>query len=91
VPRRLVLLAAGAGLGAVLGYASLEYVPPKALPFASAASRIKGNISVETGERIYHVPGQKYYTQTVISPSKGERYFCSEWEAWFAGWRRSKV
>jgi hypothetical protein len=25
---------------------------------------IKGNISVNTGERIYHVPGQKYYWAT---------------------------
>jgi hypothetical protein len=35
--------------------------------------------------------GQKYYSQTIISAAKGERYFCSEWEAWFAGWSRSKV
>lgn len=61
------------------------------MPFASSACRIKGNVSMNTGERIYHVPGQQYYTETVISPSKGERYFCSEWEAWFAGWRKSKV
>jgi endonuclease YncB( thermonuclease family) len=51
---------------------------------------IKGNIS-KRGERIYHVPGQKYYSQTVITPSKGERWFCSEWEAWFAGWRKAKI
>ena len=25
---------------------------------------IKGNISVETGERIYHMPGQEYYAAT---------------------------
>jgi hypothetical protein len=41
-------------------------------------------------QRLYHVPGQRYYNQTVISPSKGERYFCSEWDAWWAGWRKSK-
>lgn len=52
---------------------------------------IKGNISVNTGERIYHVPGQRYYRQTTISPSKGERWFCTEDEAREAGWRRSKV
>ncbi|PBB16783.1 hypothetical protein CK219_27270 [Mesorhizobium sp. WSM4313] len=38
---------------------------------------IKGNISMNTGEHIYHLPGQKYYSSTVINPSKGERWFCS--------------
>ncbi|MGX9147226.1 sunset domain-containing protein [Mesorhizobium sp. 128a] len=52
---------------------------------------IKGNVSMETGERIYHMPGQRYYNQTVVNPAKGERWFCSEWQAWMAGWRKSKV
>jgi micrococcal nuclease len=52
---------------------------------------IKGNISPETGEHIYHLPGQKYYAKTRISPGKGERWFCSEAEARAAGWRRAKV
>ncbi|MDX8532469.1 hypothetical protein RFM41_29355 [Mesorhizobium sp. VK25A] len=52
---------------------------------------IKGNISLTTGEHIHHVPGQKYFSSTVITPSKGERWFCSEAEALAAGWRRSKV
>jgi micrococcal nuclease len=51
---------------------------------------IKGNIN-EDGEKIYHVPGGKYYEQTVIEPEKGERWFCSEAEAVAAGWRRSRV
>jgi len=51
---------------------------------------IKGNISTRSGERIYHVPGGEYYSRTKISPSKGERWFCSEAEAQAAGWRRSK-
>lgn len=50
---------------------------------------IKGNIS-RKGERIYHVPGQRDYGKTVISPSKGERWFCSEEEARAAGWRRAR-
>ncbi|WP_329609650.1 thermonuclease family protein [Mesorhizobium muleiense] len=50
---------------------------------------IKGNISAE-GERIYHMPGQKFYDVTRISESKGEKWFCSEAEARSAGWRRSK-
>ncbi|MBN1439376.1 MAG: thermonuclease family protein [Anaerolineales bacterium] len=51
---------------------------------------IKGNISAD-GEKIYHMPGQKYYEKTVIEPEKGERWFCTEAEAVAAGWRRSKV
>lgn len=51
---------------------------------------IKGNISYNTGEAIYHVPGQEYYDATVISASKGERWFCSEAEARQAGWRKAR-
>ncbi|ODT69056.1 MAG: nuclease [Pelagibacterium sp. SCN 63-23] len=56
----------------------------------SGECRIKGNVSTK-GERIYHVPGQKYYDDTRIQSSHGERWFCSEAEARAAGWRRSKV
>lgn len=51
---------------------------------------VKGNISFRTGEKIYHVPGGEYYDETVISPEKGERWFCTEEEAVAAGWRRSR-
>jgi len=51
---------------------------------------IKGNISINTGERIYHVPGQKFYAPTKILPRYGERWFCSEAEARAAGWRKSR-
>lgn len=51
---------------------------------------IKGNIST-SGEKIYHLPGQKYYDETVIDTSKGEKWFCSEEEATAAGWRKSKL
>ena len=50
--------------------------------------RIKGNIS-RGGERIYHLPGQEHYDATRISPSRGERWFCTEEEARAAGWRRA--
>ena len=55
----------------------------------SSGCNIKGNIS-RSGERIYHVPGQKFYNDTRISSSKGERWFCSEKEAQAAGWRPAK-
>ena len=53
--------------------------------------RIKGNISMNSGERIYHMPSQEYYDETVISLSKGEKWFCSEDDARKAGWRKSRV
>jgi hypothetical protein len=52
---------------------------------------IKGNISQRTGERIYHLPGQRWYDKTVISPEDGEAWFCTEDEARENGWRKSKV
>ena len=50
---------------------------------------IKGNIS-NSGERIYHLPGQEYYAQTRINWFSGERWFCSEADARAAGWRKSR-
>ena len=56
---------------------------------AGIGCNIKGNISVRTGERIYHVPGGKFYDATRISLANGERWFCSEEEARAAGWWQS--
>lgn len=50
---------------------------------------VKGNISISTGARLYHVPGMRDYGGTIIDPSKGERWFCSESEAVAAGWQRA--
>lgn len=50
--------------------------------------RIKGNISANG--RLYHLPGQRYYDQTTVTPSKGERWFCTEADAEAAGWRRAR-
>jgi hypothetical protein len=77
---------------------SLPPPPPAAAPEAGcphgcaeppAGCAIKGNISWRTGERIYHLPGQRYYGVTVISPQKGEAWFCTEAEARANGWRKS--
>ena len=51
---------------------------------------IKGNISSKSGEKIYHMPYQRYYDQTVINPDYGERWFCTEEEAVANGWRKTK-
>ena len=73
-------------LGAILmGAVALELGP------LVVGCGIKGNISTTTGERIYHVPGQKYYFVTRIDRFRGERWFCSESDARAAGWRKSRV
>ena len=50
---------------------------------------IKGNVSAD-GKRIYHVPGQVFYARTRVNTAKGERWFCSEYAARMAGWRRAQ-
>ncbi len=84
----LIALAAFAGIAGVYGYSRAS---SGLAPLATAQNCvIKGNISIDTGERIYHVPGQHYYAVTKISPEYGERWFCSEAEARAAGWRAAK-
>ncbi|MBD1908229.1 cold shock domain-containing protein [Funiculus sociatus GB2-A5] len=50
---------------------------------------IKGNISIGTGNKIYHLPGAEDYESTRIDPASGERWFCTESEAIANGWRKS--
>jgi cold shock CspA family protein len=50
---------------------------------------IKGNISYNTGNRLYHIPGMENYDQTVINPQNGEKWFCSESAAVAAGWTKA--
>ena len=69
----------------LVGFLALEF------GFPLVGCSVKGNISYNTGERIYHVPGQRYYSETKISLSKGERWFCSEEAARAAGWRKARV
>lgn len=93
--RDLILVAAGA----VIGFAGVFVLmmPDKGSSMFSTAfasmgqgCNIKGNVSIGSGERIYHVPGQRYYAATVIRPEYGERWFCSEAEARSAGWRKAR-
>lgn len=85
-------------LAAVVGFGTVWFVmnPPDlgaATSIAVAntgACNIKGNISINSGERIYHLPGQMFYAGTKISPAYGERWFCSEAEARAAGWRKAR-
>ena len=50
---------------------------------------IKGNIN-RSGERIYHLPGGRFYAQTKVNVTKSERYFCTEEAAEKAGWRKAR-
>ncbi len=87
-----LMLAAAIGFGAVYGIshpASRAFAASAFGPMVAAECVIKGNVSINSRKRIYHVPGQHYYDDTVISPEFGERWFCSEAEARAAGWRRA--
>lgn len=62
---------------------------PVASRAAPADCTIKGNITAD-GERIYHMPGSRWYARTVIDEGRGEAWFCSEAEAEAAGWRAAR-
>jgi hypothetical protein len=91
-----MIAAVVATVAGTMGHATLPpgtssraaYAP--AAHITSASCNIKGNISAR-GERIYHMPDQKYYAKTIIDHGAGERWFCSEAEAPAEGWRKSKV
>ncbi len=50
---------------------------------------IKGNISVVSGRKYYHVPGSLDYADTKIDLSRGERWFRTEAEALAGGWTKA--
>ncbi|MEA5574308.1 cold shock domain-containing protein [Calothrix sp. UHCC 0171] len=50
---------------------------------------IKGNISIKTGNKLYHLPGMEDYESTVIDLAQGEMWFCTESEAIANGWRKA--
>jgi hypothetical protein len=83
------LLAIGSVWAAGAGY-SPDSMASQLKTVVGGNCNIKGNISMNTGERIFHVPGQENYQKTRISLQHGERWFCSESEARKAGWRKAK-
>jgi hypothetical protein len=82
-PKKRSWLPLAFGGSVVVGLIALEF----GLPLAGCG--VKGNISPNTGERIYHVPSQEYYSQTRINWLNGEHWFCSEDAARKAGWRKA--
>lgn len=87
----MFLLGGAAGIGYTFDGWSSGGMDALGAILPGSGCKIKGNVSLNTGERIYHVPGQRYYQDTVISSQYGERWFCSEQEARRAGWRKSRV
>lgn len=57
-------------------------------PVDSGNCKIKGNVN-RKGEKIYHLPGGRWYEKTKIDEGDGERWFCTEEEAEQAGWRKA--
>jgi hypothetical protein len=64
--------------------------PPDPLAaIAQPGCVIKGNISLNSGKKLYHIPGMKDYERTIVSQMKGEKWFCTESEAIASGWTRA--
>ncbi|WP_075293385.1 hypothetical protein [Pararhizobium arenae] len=80
------LLVVGLSAASFLGAGGYVLMPRETF---DSACDIKGNISINRGERIFHVPGQENYLDTKIRANYGERWFCSEAEARAAGWRKA--
>ncbi|MDX8480445.1 hypothetical protein RFN28_18530 [Mesorhizobium sp. VK24D] len=92
-PTRLVIVTVAAAAAFATQYFithGTTIVPTASSNYLGIGCNIKGNISYYGGERIYHVPGQEYYSETRINLLKGERWFCSEAEARSAGWRKAR-
>ena len=65
----------------------LPALPPyNIVPKIADHNLVKGNIS-KSGKKIYQVPGSKYYRKTKIDKSKGEKWFCSVYDAREHGWK----
>ncbi|MBB5044884.1 hypothetical protein HNQ66_004311 [Shinella fusca] len=81
-----IYLVIGASVTSFLAMGGYSLIPRE---IYDPSCNIKGNVSYNGGQRIYHVPGQHYYEDTRITYTRGERWFCSEADAQAAGWRRA--
>ncbi len=91
--RRLIKTVISVGILAVTSLLTIE-VSANGAPTNTSAAKpgciIKGNISVATGKKLYHLPGMRNYEVTIIDLAKGERWFCSEAEAQANGWIKAQ-
>ncbi len=71
----------------------IQFSPSRLPPLTTAITQpnctVKGNISLNSGNKLYHLPGMEDYENTVIDPGKGEKWFCTEAEAIASGWRKA--
>ncbi|MFM2280941.1 MAG: hypothetical protein RLZZ444_3172 [Pseudomonadota bacterium] len=83
-------LVVGMGVIALLSNGKAGAFITHAATSLNPSCTIKGNISLNNGTKIYHLPGQEFYNDTRISLDRGERWFCTEAEARAAGWRKAR-
>jgi cold shock CspA family protein len=91
--RGLLETVIGLGILAVAALFTMEFSPSPSSSVITSNTKpeclIKGNISHNTGDKLYHLPGMEDYDSTVIDPARGERWFCTESEAIASGWRKA--
>lgn len=96
--RGLVETLLSLGIMAIIAIVAMEFSssdspsPITSIPKISVAKpgcNIKGNISINTGNKVYHLPGMEDYESTIIDTAKGERWFCTESDAIASGWNKA--
>ena len=69
---------------------ALPALPPhRVVPKEDGHDLIKGIVK-DDGYQIFYGPKSRYYARTQVDETKGGRWFCSEGEAWDAGFKRSR-
>lgn len=90
--RRLLKTVVSGGILAIISILTMGMGASSAPIITSGAKPrcvIKGNISVATSKKLYHIPGMRNYQSTIINLAKGERWFCTEAEALSNGWTKA--
>lgn len=83
----------GMGISVVLGILAIQFRPSQSPSLLTSITKpgctIKGNISQNSGKKLYHLPDMEDYQSTVIKPANGEMWFCTESEAIANGWHKA--
>ena len=68
----------------------LPSLPPyRIVPKGPGQGLIKGIVH-EDGRKTFYPPRSRYYTKESIDPQRGDQWFCSESDAWDAGFKGSR-